>query len=326
MPEMYGLGTFTASDNVRWPGVARAGQVARLSDLMDPSPVSLQQVFMDWDRWGVEIDQAVNSAPDTVWQPEANFVAHLPYTPENLFGAGANYRRHVIELVVDTAAGGLQNMSVDERRAYAEAEMDKRAESGKPFVWVGLRSSLAGPARPLALPPESSQPDWELELAVVIGKAARRVSASNALNYVAGYTIGNDITARDLVSRPDLKNLGMDWLACKSFPGFKIIGPLITPAQFVPDPQQLHIRLKLNGEVMQNEGTDDMIFGVAKLVEFLSYHVDLRPGDIIMTGSPSGNGTHYDRYLRDGDVMAGEIDGLVGVQIVRCVSEKTNTH
>ncbi|MBK8286545.1 MAG: fumarylacetoacetate hydrolase family protein [Ahniella sp.] len=124
---------------------------------------------------------------------------------------------------------------------------------------------------------------------------------------------------------PDARNLGMDWMACKSAPGFKIIGPYVTPARFVPDPQKLHIRLSLNGQVMQDEGTDDMIFGVAKLIEFVSSYVQLLPGDIIMTGSPSGNGTHYNRFLRNGDLMLGEIDGIVGAQLVRCVAEPPAT-
>jgi 2-keto-4-pentenoate hydratase/2-oxohepta-3-ene-1,7-dioic acid hydratase in catechol pathway len=241
--------------------------------------------------------------------------------PDNLLGAGANYRKHVIELIVDSGAGGVQHLSKEERRAYGEKEMDARAASGKPFVWVGLRSAIAGPARTLVLPHDVTEPDWELELAVVIGKTARRVSRDDALNYVAGYTIANDVTARELVTRADLKNLGMDWLACKSSPGFHILGPYVTPARFVSDPQRLQIRLSLNGQVMQDEGTSDMIFGVARIVEYVSTHVQLQPGDIIMTGSPSGNGTHYHRFLRDGDEMRGEIDGILGVQQVRCAAE-----
>jgi 2-keto-4-pentenoate hydratase/2-oxohepta-3-ene-1,7-dioic acid hydratase in catechol pathway len=244
--------------------------------------------------------------------------------PDNLFGAGANYRKHVIELIVDTGAGGVAHLSPEERRAYGEREMDQRAASGKPFVWVGLRSSLAGPEQVLVLPADITQPDWELELAVVIGKTARRVPLDQALDHVAGYTVVNDVTARELVTRSDLKNLGMDWMACKGAPGFKILGPYITPAKLVADPQKLHIRLSLNGQVMQDEGTDDMIFGVARIIEFVSTHTELRPGDVIMTGSPSGNGTHYGRYLQDGDEMRGEIDGILGVQLVRCAAEQAD--
>ena len=321
MTNPYALGTFSSGGGLAWPGVVRAGRVAKLADLMDGAPANLLAIFANWDRWQAEIDLAVSRGSDVAWVDEQSVEAQLPYLPENLFGAGANYRRHVIELIVDTGAGGVEHLSPSERLAHGEEEMDRRAASGKPFVWVGLRSSIRGPEVSLVLPHDVTQPDWELELAVVIGRRARRVTAADALDYVAGYTVANDVTARELVMRADLKNLGMDWMACKGAPGFKIIGPYITPRRFVADPQQLRIRLSLNDQVMQDEGTDDMIFGVARIVEFVSAHADLEPGDIIMTGSPSGNGSHYNRYLRGGDVMRGEIEGLIGVQVVRCVDE-----
>jgi len=321
MSDIHALGTFTQADEPRWPGVVRAGKVAPLAALLPDAPGNLLDLFGDWPRWEGRIAEAVAAAGPDTWRPESEVVAHLPHMPDNLFGAGANYRKHVIELIVDSGAGGLQHLGPEERRAHGEKEMDARAASGKPFVWVGLRSSIAGPARPLVLPHDVTEPDWEFELAVVIGKRGRRIPAGQGLSHVAGYTMANDITARELVSRPDLRNLGMDWMACKGSPGFKIIGPYVTPARFVPDPQKLHLRLMLNGETMQDEGTSDMIFGVGRTIEFISAHVELRPGDIVMTGSPSGNGTHYGRFLRDGDVMRGEIDGLVGAQLVRCVGE-----
>ncbi len=322
MTDMYALGTFSGGAGPLFAGVVRNGRVLPLAKLLADAPADLGAVFRDWGRWGGAIDRAVAAAPSDGWQDEAVLVAHLPFMPDNLFGAGANYRKHVIDLIIDSGAGGVQHLSRDERRAYGEKEMDERAASGMPFVWVGLRSSIAGPASPLQLPHDVSQPDWEFELAVVMGRKARRIGASEALDYVAGYTMANDITSRELVSRNDLKNLGMDWMACKGSPGYKVIGPYVTPARFVPDPQKLHIRLSVNGEVMQDEGTDDMIFGVGRIVEWVSAHCELQPGDIIMTGSPSGNGTHYGRFLRDGDEMRGEIDGLVGAQVVRCVAEQ----
>lgn len=324
MTMIYALGTFSVGSSERWPGVVRDSRVVALSDLVADAPRDLFSVIKSWDNWSAKIDAAVEAADADAWRPEGQFIAHLPYMPDNLLGAGANYRKHVIELIVDSGAGGVEHLNPEERRAHGEKEMDARAASGKPFVWVGLRSSVAGPARPLVLPHDVTQPDWEFELAVVIGRRARRVSLDKALDHVAGYTMANDVTARELVMRSDLKNLGMDWMACKGAPGFKILGPYITPARFVADPQKLHIRLSLNGKVMQDEGTSDMIFGVARIVEFVSAHVELQPGDVIMTGSPSGNGTHYGRFLRDGDEMRGEIDGLVGAQVVRCVAERVD--
>lgn len=318
MSRIYALGTFW-SGREAFPGVVQDGRVLPLSRLLPSAPQDLGAVFADWERLEPAIEGAMAAPPEDGWIAERELVARLPYLPDNLIGAGANYRRHVIELIVDKGTGGAAHLSAAERRTFGEELMDRRAAEGKPFLWVGLRSAIAGPDQPLVLPFDSAEPDWELELAVVIGRRARRVPRSEALGYVAGYTIANDITSRELVDRPDIPQMGMDWFACKGAPGFKVLGPYITPARFVADPQRLHVRLSLNGQVMQDEGTGDMIFGVARLIEFASAHVELLPGDIIMTGSPAGNGTHYDRFLRPGDEVVGEIEGLLGVQRVHCV-------
>lgn len=246
---------------------------------------------------------------------------HAPVLfPRQIFCAGANYRQHVIDLAVAQGHGPDDTMSLDERRAHAERMMDERIASGSPYVFIKLPSALTGPYDPVTLPADTMQADWELELGVLIGRPARHVPRSEALNYVAGYTIVNDLTSRDKVYRPDLKAIGTDWLLSKSSPDFLPMGPYLVPAAFVPDPQQLHVTLKLNGQVMQNEGTDDMIFDVARLIEYLSQHVQLWPGDLICTGSPRGNGMHFNRFLGPGDVLEGTISGL-GTQRNTCVAE-----
>ena len=151
----------------------------------------------------------------------------------------------------------------------------------------------------------------------------RRVSANDALDYVAGYTIANDITARDLVRREDVGSLGADWLAAKSSPCFLPVGPYLTPRRFVEDPQKLQVTLRLNADVMQDESTADMIYSLASIIEHISRHVQLWPGDLVLTGSPSGNGTHYNRYITDQDVLEGEITGL-GVQRNPCIAERAS--
>ena len=318
---IYALGTLSRSGIEPFPAVVQDGMVLPLGLLLEEAPASLGAVFADWQRFGPEIDSAMASPPSSGWLPEADFAIHLPFMPGQLFGAGANYRKHVIDIIVIKGTPGTEDLSPDERRAWGAKFMDKRAATGLPFIWVGLHSAIAGSHDTLILPRDVSQPDWELELAVVIGKAARRVPLDRALEHVAGYTIANDITARELVDRPDVPQMGMDWMRCKSAPGFNILGPYVTPARFVPDPQKLHIDLRVNGQVMQDEGTDDMIFCVARLIEFISHHTQLNPGDVIMTGSPSGNGIHHGRMLRDGDVMTGEIVGLVGRQVTPCKEE-----
>jgi 2-keto-4-pentenoate hydratase/2-oxohepta-3-ene-1,7-dioic acid hydratase in catechol pathway len=232
-----------------------------------------------------------------------------PVAPRQVFCSGANYRRHVVDLIVKQAQDATRDLGPEARRAWGEKMMDQRAATGTPFFFVKTVSSVTGPFDPILLPRDAQQPDWELELAVVIGRRARHVSRDRALEYVAGYTIANDVTDRDRVYRRpgDAREMGMDWLASKCAPSFLPLGPWLVPAEFVPDPQRLQITLRLNGDVMQDESTADMIFPVARLVEHASAYAELLPGDVICTGSPAGNGMHYGRFLHDGDVVEGTI-------------------
>jgi 2-keto-4-pentenoate hydratase/2-oxohepta-3-ene-1,7-dioic acid hydratase in catechol pathway len=133
------------------------------------------------------------------------------------------------------------------------------------------------------------------------------------MDYVAGYTVANDITNRDWIyARGDMKALGTDWLAGKSCPTYLPLGPYMVPASHVPAPMNLRLELKLNGETKQDESTADMIFDIACLIEHVSGIAQLLPGDIICTGSPAGNGTHYNRFLSHGDRVEARITGLGG--------------
>jgi 2-keto-4-pentenoate hydratase/2-oxohepta-3-ene-1,7-dioic acid hydratase in catechol pathway len=131
----------------------------------------------------------------------------------------------------------------------------------------------------------------------------------------------NDLTTRDLVYRPDLPAIGTDWLRAKNAPTFLPTGPFLVPAAFVADPMDLRITLRLNGQVMQDETTADMIFGVDRLIEHVSRVTEMRPGDMLLTGSPAGNGSQWNRFLGPGDLMEAEISGL-GTQRNRCVGEQ----
>jgi 2-keto-4-pentenoate hydratase/2-oxohepta-3-ene-1,7-dioic acid hydratase in catechol pathway len=221
-----------------------------------------------------------------------------------------NYRKHVIDLMVDSGIN---------TRDEAVAIMDERARSGTPLVFAGLPSAICGPDDDVRLRADSDTSDWELELAAVIARTPRDVSRDEALDYVAGWTIVNDLTARNFVPRTDAGPVSVDWLRSKCAPTYKPTGPYVVPAACVADPQDLRITLKLNGETMQDESTADMIFGVGALISYLSHEVALLPGDLVMTGSPAGNGTHHDRFLRDGDQIEATISGL-GVQRNRCVA------
>jgi len=244
-----------------------------------------------------------------------------PCIPRQIICAGANYRKHVIEILMNRpGATADPTWSLEERRSRAEAIMDHRAAAGQPFAFIKAASSVLDPFADLPIPADSSETDWELELGVVIGRKAWRVGREKALAYVLGYVICNDITARDRINRPDFPTLGLDFIAGKSAPGFLPFGPVIVPAEFIPDPQNLMLTLSLNGNVMQHDSTADMIFTVAQLIEFVSTHMQLWPGDVICTGSPSGNGIQHKRFLSPGDLMEGSIDKL-GRQINRCAAE-----
>ncbi|MGH9563238.1 MAG: fumarylacetoacetate hydrolase family protein [Terracidiphilus sp.] len=245
--------------------------------------------------------------------------------PRQVFCAGANYRKHVIDLIVDRPSGADAGLCQEERRAQAAKLMDERAANGAPFIFSKPPSAVTGPYDPVVLPGYATQPDWELELAVIIGKPCRHVHRDQALSYVGGYTIVNDITNRELVFRKDAGAIGADWLAAKGSPSYLPMGPYLVPAEFVPDPQNLQITFKLNGQVMQDESTADMIFDVARIVEYLSTYVQLWPGDLIATGSPAGNGTHYNRFLKPGDVLEGSITEL-GTQRNQCVADGAGAH
>jgi 2-keto-4-pentenoate hydratase/2-oxohepta-3-ene-1,7-dioic acid hydratase in catechol pathway len=280
---------------------------------------SVAALLADWDASVGRLER-VASEGSVEPTPLADLRVLAPYLPPQILQWGANSRTHVIDLAVDREIGLRPGMSRDELRAEAEAMMDARIAGGEPYVFLGALSALAGPFDDVVLPPEGDH-DWELELAAVIGRGGRHVPVETALEHVAGYTICNDLTTRDLVQRVDLPAIGSDWLRSKNSPTFLPTGPWIVPTAFVADPSDLRITLKLNGEAMQDESTRDMIFGVARLVSYVSHWVGLRAGDLLLTGSPAGNGSHYGRYLRDGDVLEGSINGL-GEQRNRCVEER----
>ncbi|SIT67388.1 fumarylacetoacetate hydrolase family protein [Microbacterium sp. RU33B] len=250
------------------------------------------------------------------WMPLADVTLTAPVEPRQVLQTGANYREHVIELV----AAGLTNntdRTPEEARAFAADMMDDRAANGEPYFFIGLPAAVVGDDVPLELPSYSEVHDWELELAVVIGREAFRVSREDALDHVAGYTIVNDITTRDLVFRKDMKEIGTDWYSSKNAPGFLPTGPFLVPAAFV-EAANAHVVLELNGRAMQDASTDDLLFDIPALISGASQISPLLPGDLLLTGSPAGNGQHWKRFLRDGDVMTGTIANL-GTQVVRCV-------
>ena len=176
-----------------------------------------------------------------------------------------------------------------------------------PILFMKATSSLCGPFDPILIPRNSVKTDWEVELAVVIGKKATYVSKEDAMDYVAGYVLHNDVSERDFQLHH-----GGQWVKGKSADHFAPLGPFIATKDEIPDPHNLRLWLKVNGEMMQDSNTSDLVFDIPTLVSYISQYMTLLPGDVISTGTPSGVGLGLKppRYLNPGDVVELGIDGL----------------
>lgn len=202
-----------------------------------------------------------------------------PVEPPNIIAIGLNYRQHAHE----------SNMKIPER----------------PVLFLKATTSVAGPEDPIVLPAAAPhEVDYEAELAVIIGKTAKHVSEEDALNYVLGYTVGNDVSARDCQLRIDSQ-----WARGKSFDTFCPLGPWI---ETEIDADSLAIKARLNGQIVQDSCTSDMIFNVRQLVSFCSRNMTLLPGTVILTGTPQGVGfaRKPPLFLRAGDIIEVEVEGI----------------
>ena len=314
----FALGVFAAgTDDDGFTGLVRGERVRDVSALG-----SVNALMAEWDASFAALRELAvdDSGP---WHDLATLDVRCPVEPRQILQAGANYRKHVVDIVMAerradlSTTGHNSDTPEDEVRAWAENMMDERVRTGSPYVFNGLAGALTGPYDEIVLPERGTKHDWELELALVVGKPARHLTRENALEHVAGYTICNDLTTRSLVYRNDLKAIGTDWFAAKNAPTFLPTGPYLVPAAFVGDPATLRITLKHNGTVRQDESTADMLFDVPALLEYITSVTELRPGDLVLTGSPAGNGAHWGVFLEEGDVLESEITGL-GTQRNRC--------
>lgn len=202
-------------------------------------------------------------------------------------------------------------------RAHQEEGHLTIVEKSQQSPWLFLKpdTTVIGPGEAVRLPGAlSDQIDWECELGAVIGRRAANVLADRALDYVVGYTVFNDVSARAIAHPPEHRvrerDPFHDWLHGKWFDTFGPMGPCLTTSDDIPDPQSLNLELRLNGQVRQQASTGEMIFSVAELVEFISQIVTLEPGDLISTGTPAGVGKAAGRLLREGDVMDAEIERI----------------
>jgi 2,4-diketo-3-deoxy-L-fuconate hydrolase len=317
----FGLATVSQGEGGPFVALVKDGKALALTTL-GLGDGTMLDILNCWDAM---LPQLANAAAGdfAAARPVADYRVHAPYRPGQVFCTGANYKKHVLGLMADETMRTAQDaaMSPDERLASVARRLDERQKSGTPYCFIKLPSCVVGPHDDVVLPRNVVKPDWELELAVVIGKRARHVSDAEAMDHVAGFAVVNDVTARELVfRRGDAGGIGADWLSGKCFPTFLPFGPYIVPRDCVADWRALTIKLAVNGKVYQNEATADMLFGVERQISYLSERVVLMPGDVICTGSPYGNGSAFGVVLKPGDVMEGTITGL-GAQRNRCVAE-----
>jgi 2-keto-4-pentenoate hydratase/2-oxohepta-3-ene-1,7-dioic acid hydratase in catechol pathway len=310
----FALGTFAGADGVPFPGLVVDERVYDLRWRFTDTLSMLQS----WDTSLAHLRKLAGSPPGG-GIPLADLRPLAPVQPSGqVLCGGANYYKHLRQMVVAHLKREGDTRPDDELQAEAVEVAARRSREEEPFVFAGLPSALCGARDDVVLWGPGTEHDWELELAVVLGRGGRDIPEDEAMSHVAGYTISNDISTRDVMFRAGFPMT--DFLMTKMRPTFFPTGPYIVPTEFVPDYRALRITLKVNGDVMQDEGVDDIIYGVEQLVAYASRVVELRPGDLLLTGSPAGNAAHHGgRWLVPGDVMEGEITGL-GVQRNRCVA------
>lgn len=257
------------------------------------SPGGIAAMLGDWPRasqWLRRLEEGARRAvASRALQPVAEGARMLaaPFVPERIFCAASNFVEHANEMGTVLAS---------------------KAES-KPYMFLKLRNTVLAPNGSILMPPETSQLDWEIELAAVIGARCRRISAERALDVVAGYSIVNDVSARDLNMRSDYP-FKFDWFQGKCHDTFAPFGPWIVPAWQIPDPQKVALRLDVNGVPMQQDTTANMIWTVREQIAYLSTIVTLEPGDVIATGTPTGVGMGRGIFLKAGDRITATIDGI----------------
>jgi 2,4-didehydro-3-deoxy-L-rhamnonate hydrolase len=315
----FGLGTFSANAGAAFPGLVLGDEVLDLRPVLGEA-ITTRDLLADWDATLERLHEVAGDPPAGLVPLDALRPLPPVQPAGQVFLGGANYFKHLRQITFTMARNVPGETRTDEElQVEAETAVRRQAAAGVPFVFSVQPSALSGAYDDVVLWGPGVEHDWELELAVVIGRPARDIAADDAMQHVAGYTIANDISTRDVMNRPGFPMT--DFLMTKGRPTFKPVGPYIVPREFVPDYRALRITLKVNGQVMQDEGVDDIIYGVEQLVAYVSSVTDLWPGDLLLTGSPAGNaGHHGNRWLKPGDVMEGSITGL-GVQRTRCVRD-----
>ncbi len=298
------LVTYAAPDTGQpRPGVARPGygDTWMLYDMQavlgGDAPATMLAALEEWDTVRSGLAAASFDGAPVGPLDQMQLLAPILY-PRALFCAGANYTDHVAEMA----------------RVLGLPDDGPRKDGDKPWHFIATPAhSIVGPGAAVGIPAYSNKLDWEAEVALVMGRRARNVTADQAMAHVAGLTIVNDLSARDWVARPDVP-LGSpfhwDWMSQKCFEGAKPMGPWIVPLEGIADLHDLSVRLWVNGQLKQDSNSRNLIFGMAEQVAHLSTRVTLLPGDVIATGTPAGVGMAQGVFLQPGDEVRIEVGGV----------------
>lgn len=313
----YALGTFRAGRQ-EFAGVVVGNRVRPIVSAAGLHRPTTRELIEHWGAAQRDIS-AIAAEPDGDGFDLFALDVLPPVEPRQIFQAGLNYRSRRTELA---AAAQVPDdpRSPDRSGAGGLGEVEERPGAEPPHVFAGVLSAMCGAFDDVILPAGSRDNDVQIELAAVIGRPARRVPPEQALAHVVGYTIVNDLTTRGWLRPRAFPRGGSDWLRAKNSPTFLPTGPFLVPAEFVGDPMAQRMTLRLNGQIVQDESTKDMLVDVAGIVSFCSEVTALLPGDLIVTGSPGGGAARTGRFLRPGDVIEAEITGLGG-QRNGCVAE-----
>ena len=290
----FKLGTFARAVGKPFVGLVMADRVLEVG----PSMAALLE---DWERSFDSLAKLADGFERHRTVPVDGFKVLPPVpSPSKILNAASNYRGHVVEMQSWNPGGG----------KVAEAKSGK--SEIEPYLFLKSPSSLTGAYDDIVIPGEEYFIDWEGELAAVIGKRAKHVTAERALDVVAGFMTFNDVSCRKRNVRADRPNLRTDWLAGKSYDTFGPCGPFLVPRAFVPDHRQLRITLTVNGQIKQDGLAGEMIFSAEEQIEYASEFMTLEPGDIFATGTVAGVGQGTNTFLKAGDVVEAEVHGLGG--------------
>ncbi len=268
--------------------------VAKRFAMLSDDAIALQKldtIIDEWDR----LEDPLSALAEMAAKDPASLSAiaggdsrlALPFKPFRVLCTASNYIEHAAEMQTKLAA---------------------KADS-MPFVFMKSPTCAIAPEDSVVLPLESQRVDWEVELAAVIARPGRRISAEKALDYIAGYTVVNDISARDMIRRTDFP-FSHDWFRCKSFETFLPMGPWFVPRRCIKDPHNLRLSLHVNDIARQDGNTEGMIFNTFEQIEYLSRLMTLYPRDVLATGTPAGVGQGKGIYLAAGDTMVAAVEGI----------------